>query len=739
MNQDRIDDLRKMLEQVDAASVSSRTSGETLESVLEGVAGKESLEFARGTAVAEQELEFAQEALDVFVQGEEIDADQQFMLEAIVMPFKRPVVDVVQNKMVETQLTSDWKSLVTDPNKRSVIESAVLSIGRIEVPNHVQLPYAGTGFVVGPDLIMTNRHVANIFAMGVGERNLTFIPGQVSQIDFFQELDNPASEVLQVVDIKMIHPHWDMALLQVSGLSPTRRPLKLSHVDPASRFDAEVVTIGYPGFDPRPDREFQRIQSRIFRDVYYVKRLQPGHLRTHQVIDSFGHDVRAITHDCSTLGGNSGSAVIDLQSGHVIGLHFAGAYLKANFAVPSNELVADRQVIDAGVESAGEAGSGASLPKPPSSPGAAEPTDGRPLNVAGEMNQSPAVGHGRRAGAAGSAREWTIPLKITIDIGNALPADGGQAIEVGATVARGVPVVRQLEGLFGPAAKDFSLTEMAELFSAKSLTKKPFQMSTALSSAIASKFVYESGAVIEPFGVGRFGFETCKFIEASDTQCFIASTKKAVLVCFRGTESIGDWLLNLRALTTRRPYGDVHTGFLRGLEFVQIQLESELEKLPNRKLLICGHSLGGAIGTVAAAEWVGRFDVAGVYTFGQPGVGRRGFAAFMNQHYQGKFFRFVNNSDVVTRVPPGYEHVGKLFHFDSRGRIKAATESLETHSATANDTTMMSDAAFAALQAQLAELARGPQVESMAVEESVFTSISDHGMDRYIEKILKNS
>ena len=45
-----------------------------------------------------------------------------------------------------------------------------------------------------------------------------------------------------------------------------------------------------------------------------------------------------MTHDASTLGGNSGSAVIDIDSGDIVALHFAGEYLKANYAVPMYEL-----------------------------------------------------------------------------------------------------------------------------------------------------------------------------------------------------------------------------------------------------------------------------------------------------------------------------------------------------------------------------------------------------------------
>ena len=40
-----------------------------------------------------------------------------------------------------------------------------------------------------------------------------------------------------------------------------------------------------------------------------------------------------VLHDCSTLGGNSGSVVLDLETGQAVGLHFAGRFLEANYAV----------------------------------------------------------------------------------------------------------------------------------------------------------------------------------------------------------------------------------------------------------------------------------------------------------------------------------------------------------------------------------------------------------------------
>jgi endonuclease G len=88
----------------------------------------------------------------------------------------------------------------------------------------------------------------------------------------------------------------------------------------------QVAVIGYPARDSRvPEVE---LMDRIFGNVYNKKRLAPG-----QLIGMDGSDLK---HDCSTLGGNSGSVVLSLDSGQAIGLHFSGRFLEANFAVPAN-------------------------------------------------------------------------------------------------------------------------------------------------------------------------------------------------------------------------------------------------------------------------------------------------------------------------------------------------------------------------------------------------------------------
>ncbi|MBZ0116394.1 MAG: aminopeptidase P family N-terminal domain-containing protein, partial [Sandaracinaceae bacterium] len=284
----------------------------------------------RPRAKDDAELESALEALDRVERDAELEPRHVGALEAIVNPTDRPVYDVVDGTFTPAGLYAHLSAHV------ATLERCIAGVGRVE-PDNPQIPYAGTAFLAAPTILLTNRHVARLFAEGVGE--IRFTPFVTTQLDLKRERDRQDRLTLRIVSVPLVHPYWDLAALEVEGVPDTIAPLALA---PEARGSEDVVVIGYPYLDARnPDRA---LQDRIFDGVYGVKRLQPGELTGTRVIRSFDHDVEALTHDASTLGGNSGSAVVDAASGIVLGIHFAGLYLDANFAVPAWELYRDPRV-----------------------------------------------------------------------------------------------------------------------------------------------------------------------------------------------------------------------------------------------------------------------------------------------------------------------------------------------------------------------------------------------------------
>lgn len=188
---------------------------------------------------------------------------------------------------------------------------------------------------------------------------------------------------------------------------------------------------------------------------------------------------------------------------------------------------------------------------------------------------------------------------------------------------------------------------------------------------------------------------------------------QVALVSFRGTESRGDCLRNLNVPGRTRPYGVVHRGFLAAFQAIESCIREVLASISDRKLILTGHSLGGALATVAAAELQRDLPASLIATYGQPAVGRGTFHSFIQQHYSRKFFRFVNDDDIVPQVPPGFEHTGRLLHFDSRGNLQhgqslpsteqAVAESAQLESMIDTGPQMLTEAEYQALQTQLGQ------------------------------------
>jgi endonuclease G len=365
----------------------------------------------------------------------DIDDREMGGLEAIVMPRFRPVVFIRGNSY--DSLEAPWTHLNVE-STRKALAATFASVARIELPD-TPWTYGGTGFVVGPNLLMTNRHVARIFAQGVGDRRIGFRRGEAA-VDFKREVGSPEddrSAVFEVAGVVMVHPYWDMALLRVEGLGAEHIPLSLSTREPETLLGREVIVVGYPARDERNDLA---LQDRIFQRQYNVKRLQPGKLREREAVSSFGNDVLAQTHDSSTLGGNSGSAVIDVTTGDVVALHFGGTYLKANYGVPMYELSRDSRVIDTGANFRAPKG-------PPNEWDEAwRRADGVESTDTASRPAAPASGPSYVATAsapmapAQSAANvtFTIPLQISISVG--MPAGAGVAPTVTA-----VPIERPMQ------------------------------------------------------------------------------------------------------------------------------------------------------------------------------------------------------------------------------------------------------------------------------------------------------
>jgi endonuclease G, mitochondrial len=256
--------------------------------------------------------------------------DKRQLSEAIILLKSRPVMFVKDGIFEQAGLPLLEKRL--SPHRKA-LSAPIKAVGRIELSDHDTFEWCGTGWRIEDDLIVTNRHVANVFAQRQGRVfryrfNRDGKPVR-ARIDFKEEYKGIESSEVGVAEILWIADDTaeapDMAVLRVHsniGLPP---PLKL--LNKPLQPEQFIAVVGYPARDSRNDAGAMR---EIFGDIYDVKRFAPGEVVTVLKDEWF------FTHDSSTLGGNSGSAILDIESKTVAGLHFGGQFRKTNYAVKAS-------------------------------------------------------------------------------------------------------------------------------------------------------------------------------------------------------------------------------------------------------------------------------------------------------------------------------------------------------------------------------------------------------------------
>lgn len=309
--------------------------------------------------------------------------------ETIVFAVGTPVF-LVQNNAIDIDSAraeaTAWRQILTA--KAPLLNRGMASIGRVDVSNFDN-PFVGTAWVIDDGLVITNRHVANLFAQTSGA-GFTFKLGFDARtpigadIDFLQEYGSAATDPVTVERIVWVAPDGlpDIAFLKLAQDSSAVGRVKLQLASEPPPAKLPVAVVGYPASDIRFSD--QQLANKIFGGIYDKKRVAVGNLL------GVGDD--NITHSCSTLGGNSGSPVIDIGTGQVVALHYRGIEFIENDAVPIDQL--KRCLARAR--------------------GLLENTGGIVMadNSGGGSNQNPGRG----------GITFTVPLKITVEIdGGALP------------------------------------------------------------------------------------------------------------------------------------------------------------------------------------------------------------------------------------------------------------------------------------------------------------------------------
>lgn len=270
-----------------------------------------------------------------------LDEEQLSALEAIIRLTGRPSF-LIKRGDYPGPIEKPWQQLALDVY-RTKIKKTIQSVGRVYMQLKGEGRTAiGTAWVGAPGVMVTNRHVASFFAGKKAGSGAALPAGGRAWVDMLVEEGNPKTRVFEVnriLHIEKPDSPFDLALLEVetknSASEALPSPLAISPSDGDIKQDDQVYTVGYPGQAEARDVE---ALEQIFGGIFNRKRLAPG------IVTELDASTGTLLHDCSTLGGSSGSCVVRLATHMVIGLHFKGAELVTNEAVLMATLAAQKRL-----------------------------------------------------------------------------------------------------------------------------------------------------------------------------------------------------------------------------------------------------------------------------------------------------------------------------------------------------------------------------------------------------------
>ncbi|KAB8242168.1 Alpha/Beta hydrolase protein [Aspergillus flavus] len=158
----------------------------------------------------------------------------------------------------------------------------------------------------------------------------------------------------------------------------------------------------------------------------------------------------------------------------------------------------------------------------------------------------------------------------------------------------------------------------------------------------------------------------------TDTAGFVAvdNTNKAIVVAFRGSYSIRNWVTDATFPQTDPGLCDgckAELGFWTAWKVVRDRIIKTLDELKpehsDYKIVVVGHSLGAAIASLAAADLRTKNYDAILYAYAAPRVANKPLAEFITN--QGNNYRFTHNDDPVPKLPlltMGYVHISPEYY-----------------------------------------------------------------------------
>lgn len=183
-------------------------------------------------------------------------------------------------------------------------------------------------------------------------------------------------------------------------------------------------------------------------------------------------------------------------------------------------------------------------------------------------------------------------------------------------------------------------------------------------------------------------YEFNESTQFGDVAGFLAAdqTNQLLVLSFRGSRTLTTWIANLdfgftdaSSLCTGC---EAHGGFLKSWETVAddltARIDSALQTYSGYKLVLTGHSFGGAMAALGGTALRNAGHTLDLYTYGQPRVGNEALATYMTD--QGNLWRTTHTDDEVPKLPPasfGFVHASPEYWITSGNNVTVTTSDIQ--------------------------------------------------------------
>ncbi|KAL9046423.1 MAG: hypothetical protein Q9214_000735 [Letrouitia sp. 1 TL-2023] len=176
----------------------------------------------------------------------------------------------------------------------------------------------------------------------------------------------------------------------------------------------------------------------------------------------------------------------------------------------------------------------------------------------------------------------------------------------------------------------------------------------------------------------------------TDVTGFLAidTTKSLIVLSFRGSHSLPNWTTNIRFFPINTPNicptCSVSSGFYESWTEARVSVLDALKRTqasyPSYELIVTGHSLGGAIAAIAAAEIRNLGTKASLYTYGQPRIGGEEVSQFITDQNKGGNYRVTHTNDLVPKLPGqvlNFKHISPEYFITSANGVEVKQDDVK--------------------------------------------------------------